>query len=169
MNKGSLDTKSSKALTTEEKLHLAKQRGVYTEHELNVLWPAFLAENTSRQINLECQKKHIIGTKIFENYDRVSKQKGFAGAAYFDYDINVHNLVKQSVGTGIVVFSKAGIVKEEIVKLENDIGYAGCEKLVRTNVLSIRYAKKGIHATPVHPSKYADTINFLKNRDNKGI
>ncbi len=169
MNKGFLDAKSRKLLSAKEKLHLAKQRGVYSEYELNVLWPTFLAENTSRQINLECQKKHIVGTKTYENYDRVSKEKGFAGAAFFDYDIDVYNLIKKSSGTGIVVFSKAGLVKEEIVKCENEIGYAGSEKLVRTDVMSIRYAKKGFHATPVHPSKYDDTINFLKNRNLSGI
>lgn len=169
MNKGHLDAKSRKILSAEEKLNLAKQRGVYSEYELNVLWPAFLAENTHLQINLECQKKHIIGTKTYENYDRVSKEKGFAGAAYFDFDIDVYNLLKQSIGTGIVVFSKAGIVKEEIVKCENEIGFAGSKELVRTDVLSIRYAKKGFHATPVHPSKYGDTINFLKNRNINGI
>ena len=169
MNEGFLDTKSRKTLTEAGKLHLAKQRGIYSEYELNVLWPAFLAENKSRQINIECQKKHIVGTKTYENYDRVSKEKGFAGAAYFDYDIDVLNLVKMSIGTGLVVFSKAGFVKEEIVKCENKIGYAGSEKLVRTDVMSIRYAKKGFHATPVHPSKYEDTIIFLRNRNISGV
>lgn len=168
MNEGHLGTKSKKILSEEEKLLLTKRRGVYSEYELNVLWPAFLAENKSRQINIECQKKHIVGTKTYENYDRVSKEKGFAGAAYFDYDIDVYNLVKQAFGTGLVVFSKAGVVKEEIVRCENEIGYAGSKKLVRTDVMSIRYAKKGFHATPVHPSKYDDTINFLKNRNFSG-
>ena len=105
----------------------------------------------------------ITGTKTFENYDKSSKEKGFAGAAYFNSDIDVYGLVNQSIGTGLVVFSKAGFVKEELVQFDKEIGYAGSEKFVRTNVLSIRYANKGIHATPVHPSKYKDTINFLKN------
>ena len=107
----------------------------------------------------------ITGTKTFENYDKSSKEKGFAGAAYFNSDIDVYGLVNQSIGTGLVVFSKAGFVKEELVQFDKEIGYAGSEKFVRTNVLSIRYANKGIHATPVHPSKYKDTINFLKKRE----
>ena len=152
-------------MAIDNRIERARARSLYTDYELNVLWPKFLAENASKQINAECQKKHIMGTKTFENYNKSSKEKGFAGAAYFNSDIDVYDLVKQSVGTGLVVFSIAGIVKEEIVQFDKDIGYAGSEKLVRTNVLSIRYANKGIHATPVHPSKYKDTINFLKKRE----
>lgn len=150
----------------EKLLEIARARGIYTEHELNVLWPKFIAENLSRHINPECQKKHIMGTKTFENYDKTSKAKGFVGAAYFNTGIDVNDIVRRSIGTGLVVFDKNGRVKEEIVKLKNEIGFAGCEELVATNVLSIRYAKKGIHATPVHPSKYEDTIIFLRNRAN---
>jgi hypothetical protein len=150
--------------TIEKLIEQAKARGIYSEHELYVLWPTFLKENLSKRINPECQKKHIVGTKTFENYNRVSKTKGFAGAAYFDFNIDVYKIVQQSIGTGLVVFDKTGKIKEEIVKFSNDIGFAGCEELVRTNVISIRYAKKGIHATPVHPIKYEDTINFLKSR-----
>ena len=150
----------------EKIIEQAKARDIYSDYELYVLWPVFLKDNLTKRINSECQKKHIVGTKIFENYNRVSKAKGFAGAAYFDSNINVYEIVQQSIGTGLVVFDKVGNVKEEIVKFSNDIGFAGCETLVRTNVLSIRYAKKGIHATPVHPIKYEDTINFLKSRRN---
>ena len=152
-------------MAIDNRIERARARGLYTDHELNVLWPKFLTEKASKRINSECQKKHITGTKTFENYDKNSKEKGFAGAAYFNSDIDVYGLVNQSIGTGLVVFSKAGFVKEELVQFDKEIGYAGSEKFVRTNVLSIRYANKGIHATPVHPSKYKDTINFLKKRE----
>ena len=36
MNKGYLDSQSRKTLTAEEKLHLARQRGVYSEYELPI-------------------------------------------------------------------------------------------------------------------------------------
>lgn len=161
-----LEVNSREKEVIERRLEQARARELYTEYELNVLWPVFLTENIFRRINVECQKKHIVGTKIFENYDKVSKDKGFAGAAYFDSDVDVYSLVKELVGTGLVVFSMTGRVKEEIVCIERNIGYAGCDKLMRTNVLSIRYSKKGIHATPVHPLKYQDTIEFLKKRSN---
>ena len=36
MNKGYLDSQSRKKQTTEEKLHLARQRGVYSEYEPSI-------------------------------------------------------------------------------------------------------------------------------------
>ena len=40
-------------LTIEEKIQLAKRRGVYTEYELNVLIPLFLSNKEYDRINRE--------------------------------------------------------------------------------------------------------------------
>ncbi|MBQ3838946.1 MAG: hypothetical protein II819_03245 [Fibrobacter sp.] len=64
MNKGFLDSQSRKILTTEEKLHLARQRGVYSEYEL--------------PINKNKQNRHILGSKEFTYFDSKSKKDGKA-------------------------------------------------------------------------------------------
>lgn len=48
---------------------------------------------------------------------------------------------------------------EEIVKLHRNIGYGGRNKLIRTNVISIRYSKTETHAFPVDPADYVKVLN----------
>ena len=91
MNEGLLDTKSRETLTAEEKLHLAKQRGVYSEYELEVLIPAFLLNREYDKINREKQQKHIAGSYEFEQANAKSRRLGFAGSSFFDPDGDADN------------------------------------------------------------------------------
>lgn len=151
--------------TDEEKLAKARASGLYTEKELNEMWPAFLANKAYRKFNEGAQKKHIIGTNTFKNYDITSKSKNYVGAAFFNSDIDIKNVFSSLIGSGLVVFKKDGSVKEEIVKYVKKIGFAGDVMYVETDVVSFKYSPtKGFHVSPVHPNKYEDTIEFLKKR-----
>ncbi|WP_407447862.1 phage minor head protein [Fibrobacter sp.] len=151
--------------TDEEKLAKARASGLYTEKELNEMWPAFLANKAYRKFNEGAQKKHIIGTNTFKNYDITSKRKNYVGAAFFNSDIDIKNVFSSLIGSGLVVFKKDGSVKEEIVKYVKKIGFAGDVMYVETDVVSFKYSPtKGFHVSPVHPNKYEDTIEFLKKR-----
>lgn len=151
--------------TDEEKLAKARASGLYTEKELNDMWPAFLANKAYRKFNEGAQKKHIIGTNTFKNYDITSKRKNYVGAAFFNSDIDIKNVFSSLIGSGLVVFKKDGSVKEEIVKYVKKIGFAGDVMYVETDVVSFKYSPtKGFHVSPVHPNKYEDTIKFLKTR-----
>lgn len=151
--------------TDEEKLAKARASGLYTEKELNEMWPAFLANKAYRKFNEGAQKKHIIGTNTFKNYDITSKSKKYVGAAFFNSDIDIKNVFSSLIGSGLVVFKKDGSVKEEIVKYVKKIGFAGDVMYVETDVVSFKYSPtKGFHVSPVHPNKYEDTIKFLKTR-----
>lgn len=151
--------------TDEEKLAKARASGLYTEKELNEMWPAFLANKAYRKFNEGAQKKHIIGTNTFKNYDKTSKSKNYVGAAFFNSDIDIKNVFSSLIGSGLVVFKKDGSVKEEIVKYVKKIGFAGDVMYVETDVVSFKYSPtKGFHVSPVHPNKYEDTIEFLKTR-----
>lgn len=149
----------------EEKLAKARASGLYTEKELNEMWPAFLANKAYRKFNEGAQKKHVIGTNTFKNYDITSKSKNYVGAAFFNSDIDIKNVFSSLIGSGLVVFKKDGSVKEEIVKYVKKIGFAGDVMYVETDVVSFKYSPtKGFHVSPVHPNKYEDTIKFLKTR-----
>lgn len=129
------------------------------------MWPAFLANKAYRKFNEGAQKKHIIGTNTFKNYDITSKNKNYVGAAFFNSDIDIKNVFSSLIGSGLVVFKKDGSVKEEIVKYVKKIGFAGDVMYVETDVVSFKYSPtKGFHVSPVHPNKYEDTIKFLKTR-----
>lgn len=151
--------------TVEEKLAKAKASGLYNERELNELWPAFLANKSFKVFNADAQKKHIVGTNTFKSYDKTSRDNHYVGASFFNSDIDVKNVFENLIGTGIVIFKKDGSVKEEIVKYVKKVGFAGDKMYVETDVVSFKYsAKKGFHVSPVHPNKYEDSIEFLKNR-----
>ena len=141
MNKGHLDSLSSKPLTAEEKLHLARQRGVYSEYELDVLIPAFLLNKEYDKINREKQNRHI------------------AGSAFFDSDFDIFKEIKNIRGTGLLDFNSNGLPLEEIVKCHRTIGYGGSNKLIRTDVISIRYSKTETHAFPVDPADYMKVLD----------
>ena len=57
------------------------------------------------------------------------------------------------------------IPKRETVKCSCNVGLGGREKLISTNVLSIRYSSTGIHAFPVHPNIYDETLKRLKKKN----
>ena len=159
MNKGFLDAKSRKLLSAKEKLHLAKQRGVYSEYELNVLIPTFLLNKEYDKINREKQNRHIVSTYEYKQADTKSKQKGYAGSAFFDSDFDIFKEIKNFRGSGLLDFNSDGTPLEEIVKLHRNIGYGGRNKLIRTNVISIRYSKTETHAFPVDPADYVKVLN----------
>ena len=159
MNKGLLNTRSRETLTAEEKLHLAKKWGVYSEYELNVLIPTFLLNKEYDKINREKQNRHIVGTYEYKQADTKSKRMGFAGSAFFDSDFDIFKEIKNFRGSGLLDFNSDGTPLEEIVKLHRNIGYGGRNKLTRTNVISIRYSKTETHAFPVDPADYVKVLN----------
>lgn len=159
MNKGHLDSLSSKPLTAEEKLHLARQRGVYSEYELDVLIPAFLLNKEYDKINREKQNRHIVGTYEYKQADTKSKRMDFAGSAFFDSDFDIFKEIKNIRGTGLLDFNSNGLPLEEIVKCHRTIGYGGSNKLIRTDVISIRYSKTETHAFPVDPADYMKVLD----------
>lgn len=148
MNEGHLDTKSREILTTEEKLDLARQRGVYSKYEFT--------------INKNKQNRHILGSKEFAYFDAKSKNEGKAGYSFFFPEFNIYEVLPNLIGTGIQEFEN-GHIKSELVKCSCNIGFGGRDNLVVTDVLSIRYSSTGIHAFPVHPNVYDDAFK-KKNR-----
>ena len=151
-------------MTTEEKLQLARKRNIYTEYELSVLWRSFLQNLDKFTINKNKQLRHIAGSKEFTFFDDRSKLEGKAGYSFFFPDFNIHAELPQLIGTGILEFEN-GIPKRETVKCSCNVGLGGREKLVTTNVLSIRYSSTGFHAFPVHPNVYDDIVKKLKKKN----
>lgn len=153
--------------TDEEKLAKAKASGLYTEKELNELWPAFLADENNYKINREKQNRHIVG-KYEYNYQNEKNQKKdekyrTVGQSFYDSDFDIYSEIKKYVGTGVLIFDINGInPPRETVKLLREIGFAGEKKFVMTDVISIRYSVSGIHAVPVHPNKYKEDIEYVK-------
>ena len=49
----------------EKLLERARACGLYTEHELDELWPAFLQNRGKLIVNKNKQYRHIIGSKEF--------------------------------------------------------------------------------------------------------
>lgn len=146
-------------MTIEDKLKLAKKLGIYTDYELNVLIPAFLANKEFNRINKEKQNRHIAGTYEFEQADAKSKKFGYAGSAFFDADFNIFNEIDKIRGTGLLEFNDNGFPIWEIIKYHRTIGFGGRYKLTRTNVISIRYSKTDTHAFPVAPVDYSIVLN----------
>ena len=150
--------------TDEEKLALAKARGIYSDHELIDLIPAFIANRNHDKINRECQNRHILGTYEYKQADIKSKKQGFAGSAFFNSDFNIYEEIVRIRGTGILIFDYDGRIKSETVKYHRIVGFGGMNTLERTDVISIRYSKTGSHAFPVHRNKYEDDLIFVKNK-----
>ena len=165
-----------KRYTTKEKIKLAKERGVYTEYELNVLIPAFLMNKEFDEINKEKQNKHIVGTFEFRQADDKSKRLGLAGSAYFSADFNIFSEIKNIRGTGLINFNINGFPTGEIVKFYKKIGFGGKHVLTHTDIISIRYSKTKTHAFPVDPivyekeySRKEKTCIELTIRHNSGV
>ena len=146
-------------MTIEEKIQLAKERCVYTEYELNVFIPAFLTNSEFDKINKEKQNKHIAGTFEYKQADAKSKRLGYVGSAYFDSNFDIFKELKKIRGTGLIDFNSEGNPIGEIVKLHRNIGYGGKDKLIYTDVISIRYSKTVTHAFPVDPTDYEKVLD----------
>ena len=141
-------------LTIEEKIRLARELGIYTEYELNVLIPAFLSNKEFDKINREKQNKHIAGTYEFNEADAKSKRLGFAGSAFFNTDFDIRSEIYKIRGTGLINFNNWGFPIGETIKFQTKIGLGGRDKLVNTDVIAIRYSATGTHAFPVDPEIY---------------
>jgi hypothetical protein len=148
-----------------EKLNLAKSRGIYSNHELFVLIPSFLANRNHDKINRECQNRHIIGTYEYMQADIKSKKQGFAGSAFFNSDFDIYKEIARIRGTGILIFDNEGRIKSETIKYHRIVGFGGMKKLEQTDVVSIRYSKTGSHAFPVHKNKFEDDLKFVKSKN----
>ena len=155
-------------LTIEEKIRLARKRGVYTEYELEVLIPAFLLSGEFDKINREKQNRHIVGTYEYKQADERSKRLGFAGTAFFDSDFDIFMEIKKIRGTGLLDFDADGHPIEEIVQYHKEIGFGGKNKIIRTNVISIRYSKTETHAFPVDPADY-EKVLYKKEKTCLGL
>ena len=151
-------------MTAEEKIQLARKRNIYTEYEINVLWLSFLQNLDKFSINKNKQLRHIAGSKEFSFFDDKSKLEGKAGYSFFYPNFNIFEELPQLIGTGILEFDN-DIPKRETVKCSCNVGLGGREKLISTNVLSIRYSSTGIHAFPVHPNIYDETLKRLKKKN----
>ena len=148
----------------EKLLKKARARGLYTEHELNDLWPVFLQSRGQLIVNRNKQYRHIIGSKEFLYFNAKSLEAGKAGYSFFYPDFNIIEILPTLVGNGILEFED-GIPKKETIKCPHNIGLGGKDTLVVTNVISIRYSSTGIHAFPVHPNVYNDAVNCLKKKN----
>lgn len=145
-------------------LERARAQGTYSEYELNVLLPAYWKNKEMLVINKNKQNRHIVGSKEFAYFDAKSQKEGKIGYSYFYPHIDILKILPRIVGTGILEFEN-GIPKRETVKCSFDIGLGGRNKLVVTNVMSIRYSATGIHAFPVHPNVYEDIVKYLKKKN----
>jgi hypothetical protein len=155
-------------MTIGEKIKQARKHGVYTEYELNNLIPVFLANKEYDKINRDKQNRHIVGTYEFKLADAKSKRLGFAGTAFFDKDFDIFKEIENIRGTGLIDFDCNGQPIEEIVKVQKEIGFGGKHKLIRTNVISIRYSKTESHAFPVDPADY-DNVRIRKEKTCIGL
>lgn len=155
-------------MTIKQKLKQARKKRVYTEYELNTLIPAFLANKEYDKINRDKQNRHIIGTYEFKLADIKSKKLGFAGTAFFDTEFDIFKEIENIRGTGLIDFDSAGHPIGEIVKVHKEIGFGGKNKLIRTNVISIRYSKTDSHAFPVDPTGY-DNVRIRKEKTCIGL
>ena len=151
-------------MAIDNRIERARARGLYTDYELDVLWPKFLAEREKLLINKNKQNRHIIESKEFIYFDGRSKSEGKAGYSFFFPDFDIVDVLPELTGTGILEFEN-GLPQKETLFFPYKIGYGGRQTLVETNVLSIRYSSTGIHAFPVHPNIYKDTINRLKKKN----
>ena len=154
--------------TDEEKLAKARASGLYTEKELNESWPAFLEKFRNAEINKDKQNRHIVGTYDFNERNAKNLKKDpkerTVGQSFFDSSFDIYQEIKKYVGTGILIFNSEGKPPRETVKLLKEIGYAGRDRFVRTDVISIRYSGTGIHAVPVHPNKYKEDFDYVKKK-----
>lgn len=154
--------------TDEEKLAKARASGLYIEKEFNELWPAFLSDKSNYKINREKQNQHIVGTKEYsialdnqrKNIGKSKKNKRPEEVSFFDSTFDPFDIYSKIVGTGILYKDKNNDFRE-LVKYSKPVGFGGWDSLVRTDVIGIRYSKKGGHLFPVHPNKYDDKIREL--------
>ena len=159
---------STRKMTINKKIKLARKHGVYTEYELNNLIPAFLANKEFDKINRDKQNRHITGTYEFKLADAKSKKLGFAGTAFFDTEFDIFKEIENIRGTGLIDFDSDGYPIGEIVKVDKKIGFGGKNKLIQTNIISIRYSKTGSHAFPVDPADY-DNVRIKKEKTCIGL
>lgn len=151
--------------TNEEKLAKAKASGLYTEKELNELWPAFLNNANNYKIRKGKQEEHIFGSFEFNRANKtilsLPEEERTVGKSFFDSTFDIYEELIKIVGTGILFREKNGAICE-LIEYYKDIGFAGKKEYVRTNIISIRHSKKGAHAFPVHPNIYNEKKEELK-------
>lgn len=151
--------------TEEEKLAKARASGLYTEKELNEMWPAFLNNANNYKIRKGKQEEHIFGSFEFNRANKtilsLPEEERTVGKSFFDSTFDIYEKLIKIVGTGILFREKNGAVCE-LIEYYKDIGFAGKKEYVRTNIISIRHSKKGAHAFPVHPNIYNEKIEELK-------
>lgn len=155
--------------TVEEKLAKAKASGMYTERELNEMWPAFFNDKNNFKINREKQNQHIVGTKEYaialenqkKKVGKTKKKKRPEEVSFFDSEFDPFTIYDKIVGTGVLFLDKNKDYRE-YVKYTNTVGFGGWYSLVRTDIIGIRYSKTGGHLFPVHPNMYEEKIKELK-------
>lgn len=102
------------------------------------------------------QRKHIEGTKEYSDAVKISGHKSILTS-------NPDDLLKY-VGTGIIKKSLDGAITETVT-LDENIGFyinkdqeTGELIKIPTNVIQIKYSKKGIHFIPANPKKGSGNI-----------
>ena len=82
----------------------------------------------------------------------------------FDTEFDIFKEIENIRGTGLIDFDSDGYPIGEIVKVDKKIGFGGKNKLIQTNIISIRYSKTGSHAFPVDPADY-DNVRIKKRKN----
>lgn len=112
----------------------------------------------NKEINIEQQNKHIVGTHKYAVYHRRFQNKGQYGPSTVSLGIEgLQQLINQYAGTGLIKITKKGWNHQEVILSHPDIigtvvnNLNGAE--LPTAVFKIHYGKKGVHIVPDYPSK----------------
>lgn len=130
-----------------------------TKYKIQSIRDYIKSDKQPKNININQQKKHVIGTNEYKQKSINLSKKGQFGPSY----INISNeeieaLIKEFSGTGEPKFDKNGKWNNTELILTNDkvVGKAINNlngKEADTTVFKIHYGEKGIHIVPDYPSK----------------
>lgn len=143
--------------TDEEKIRYAEESGLYTKEEL-VLFRDLLSKKNTYKINIQKQNHH---DKKSDQYNKSNSSNSVksVGSSYFLDEFNPYEKLERLLGCGFVIF---GPQIQQYTKLPYNVGFAGKNEFVETNVISIRFSRTGLHMFPVHPNVYDEKVEYKK-------
>lgn len=109
--------------------------------------------NYNLTIRRQVQNRHIEGTKEYQQYVEVLKNKGLKPSK-LNSDVDVQALVKEFHSEGKYYPNPKDGSPREIVDVGKSIGQywdKEKQKFIDTSVVMIVYSKKGVHIYPIHP------------------
>jgi len=111
-----------------------------------------LSDEYSTKIVAGRQRKHIWGTKEFEQ-NRRAMQKRSPGSEPSILTANAEKLVERYMGKGVIRFVGASIYPQETIDTDEVVGKTwvkSLHKYVDTKKIKILYSSIGVHVIPVN-------------------